>query len=237
MGLRKMLAINGFSSRLSQVMRDGAECLLQFHGPVAIVQGTLRSIFHVLARPSSTQEGMPACKPGGGSASAVSAPLSREARVFIGEAEGHLMACYRQEITPLQCTVRLEQTLQSIVVFARGLGKSRSYKDCDYAGLDRLIGDIECARQSVLRLLRWIENDGLSDRILPPCGGAGGQAQFAVREADGSLCWIGLLNWSFDGTVVKGFDHVGKRPVELAVTDLADWHEGPWHEGHWRERQ
>lgn len=224
--MSKMLAINGFSSRFVQIVRHGADCLLQFHGPFTMVQGKLRSIFHAIVRPFSAHESIPGCKPGGGSADAGSSPLSREARVFIGEAERHLMACYRQEITVPQCTARLEQTLQSIVVLARRLEKSRSYKDCTYVGLDRLVGDIECAKQSVLRLLRWIENDGLSDRVLPPCGGAGSHAYFATRLTDGSLRWIGLLNWSFDGIAVKGFAHAESRSVCLAATDIVDWQQG-----------
>lgn len=217
-----MLTINGFSPRFVQVVLEGVNCLLQFRGIFSMVQGKLRPVFLAIERPSTVHESVS----GGGSADAEASLLSDVARVFIGEAERHLMACYRQEITVPQCTARLEQTLQSIVVLARRLEKSRSYKDCTYVGLDRLVGDIECAKQSVLRLLRWIENDGLSDRVLPPCGGAGSHAYFATRLTDGSLRWIGLLNWSFDGIAVKGFAHAESRSVCLAATDIVDWQQG-----------
>lgn len=214
-----MLTINGFSSRFVQVVLEGVNCFLQFRGIFSMVQGKLRPVFLAIERPSTVHESVS----GGGSADAEASLLSDVARVFIGEAESHLMACHRQQITAPQCAARLEKTLQDIVSFARRLEKSRSHKDCDRAGLDRLMGDIESARQSVLRLLRWIENDGLSDRVLPPCGGRGSHAHFAMREADGSLRWIGLLNWSFDGIAVEGFAHAESRPVRLAATDIVDW--------------
>lgn len=222
-----MLALGGFQATFAQMARQASACLVQRRGLLALAQGHVRSYFRATLRRFAGNGRVPGCNQRecreDGATPAGSERLSSVARVFIGEAESQLMACHRQQITAPQCAARLEKTLQDIVGFARRLEKSRSHKDCDRADLDRLIGEAGSARQSVLRLLRWIENDGLAVRVLPPCGGRGSHAHFATREVDGSLRWIGLLNWSFDGIAVEGFAHTEGRPVRLAATDIADW--------------
>lgn len=223
-----MLALGGVQATLAQMARQASACLVLPRGLLALAQGHVRSFFRATSRRFAGNGRVPGCNqrechPEDGAAPAGSETLSSVARIFIGEAESHFMACHRQQITAPQCAVRLEKTLQDIVGFARRLEKSRSHKDCNCVELDRLIGEAGSAKQSVLRLLRWIENDGLAVRVLPPCGGRGSHAHFATREADGSLRWIGLLNWSFDGIAVEGFAHAERRPVRLATTDIADW--------------
>lgn len=146
-----------------------------------------------------------------------------EARQFIFEAEIHLMACHRRAITREECIDRLEEVQRRICSFGRALQKSEVIENCQSAALESLRDDAERAAQSVSRMVRWLENAGLAGRILPPCDSGGTHARFAVRATDGGLRWISLLNWSFDGFRLQGFDHLRLEQALLQANEIVDW--------------